>query len=219
MRRLIAVVLIVLGAAGILLGRLGETLWAPPTERRAAVALEDPGPAVLIDPGVAYVGGHTGTVQVSAPGDVRIIPVSPEVAEAYLGDARHTRITGVPTWTTLETREVAPAGETTLPDPAGSEAWPPAAGTPSSEASIEISALWREDGGATPAHPYRALLIVGNGTSPAASRIVITWPVDSATPWVPYAYAAGALIAVLGLVLFAADHTARALRRRSEEEA
>lgn len=219
MRRLIAAVLIVLGASGIALGRLGETVWAPPAERTASVELADPGPAVLLDPGVAYVGGHEGTVRVTSGGAVRIIPVAPEIAAAYLGDARRTRITGVPSWTELKTREIAPDGRATLPDPAGVEAWPAAEATPTTEATLEISSLWQGDGGASPARPYRALLIVGDGTGPAAGRVDITWRVDSTSPWVPYAYAIGALVAVLGLALFAADRTARSVRRRDEEDA
>lgn len=213
MRRLLAIALVVLGIAGLVLGRLGETVWAPSTERSASVSLEDPGAAVLIDPGVAYVGGHEGTIGIEAPADVHIIPVDKADAEAYLGGAKRTEITGVPDWSTLSTSVKNPDGETTLPDPASADLWTTVVDSPS-PATVDIATLWREDGGAKPALPYRSLLVVTDGTQAGASEVTITWPVDARNAWVPYAYAIGAALAVLGLILFALEFTAASSRRR-----
>src|SRR5699024_1554767 len=62
---------------------------------------------------------------------------------------------------------------------------------------------------------YRALLIVTDGTEPGAESVSITWPVDDENEWVPYAYAAGAAIAVIGLVLLGGSIGGR---RRGEDE-
>lgn len=213
MRRLLAVALVVLGIAGLVLGRLGETVWAPATERSASVSLEDPGAAVLIDPGVAYVGGHEGTISIEAPADVHIIPVDKADAEAYLGGAKRTEITGVPDWSTLSTTVKNPDGEATLPDPASADLWTTVVDSPS-PATVDIATLWREDGDAKPALPYRSLLVVTDGTQAGASEVTITWPVDARNDWVPYAYVIGAALAVLGLILFALEFTAASSRRR-----
>lgn len=217
MRRLLAVALVVLGIAGLVLGRLGETVWAPSTERSASVSLEDPGAAVLIEPGVAYVGGHEGSVRVDAPADVHVIPVPRSDAEAYLGTARYTAITGVPDWSTLKTTVENPEGEATLPDPASADLWSTVVDS-ASPATVDIATLWREDGGAKPALPYNALLVVTDGTQAGASKVTITWPVDARNEWVPYAYAIGAALAVIGLILFALDFSAATARRRRAAE-
>lgn len=218
MRRIIAIALIALGAAGLILGRLGETAWAPATEETAVADLKDPGAAVLIDPGVVYAGGHEGTLKITAPKPVHVIATTPDVATAYLGGARYTEVTGVPSWSTLSTKAVQPQGEGSVPDPATTELWP---SLPEAKTSIEmpLAVLWKNDGGAKPAQPYPALLLVGDGSAPAASQITVTWPVERSNAWVPYAYAIGALLAVMGLALFAADYSARSARRQADDDA
>lgn len=213
MRRLLAVALVVLGVAGLVLGRLGETVWAPDTEHTATVRLKDPGAAVVIDPGVVYVGGHEGTLKVTASSDVHLIAAAPADVTAYLASARYTEVTSVPSWTTLKTRVVHPQGDPTIPEVASADLWTSVEQS-RSPLSVPVSRLWRGDGGANPARPYRALVVVTDGTQPAASAISITWPVEASTPWVPYAYAGGAALAVLGLILFAADFAAASARRR-----
>src|SRR5699024_3492364 len=64
--------------------------------------------------------------------------------------------------------------------------------------------------------PYRALLIVTDGTAPGAETISITWPVDDENEWVPLAYAGGAAVAVVGLVLLVVSLSTG--RRRVESE-
>ena len=48
---------------------------------------------------------------------------------------------------------------------------------------------------------YRSILVVTDGSAPGADSISITWPVEAENEWVPFAYAGGAAIAVIGLVL------------------
>lgn len=217
MRRLLAVALVVLGLGGLLLGRLGETVWAPETERTAAVQLDDSGPAVVIDPGVVYVGGHEGTLTVTGPADVSVISAPKDDVAAYLGDTRHTEITGVPDWATLTAKDVSADGDATLPDPAGADLWRTVR-TSASPAEISLAELWKADGGAKPAQPYQAILIVTDGTQPAATEVSVTWPVEAANAWVPYAYVIGAVLAVLGLVLFVIDFSAARTRRQAAED-
>src|SRR5699024_677465 len=64
--------------------------------------------------------------------------------------------------------------------------------------------------------PYRALLIVTDGTAPGAETISITWPVDDENEWVPLAYAGGAAVGVVGLVLLVVSLSTG--RRRVESE-
>lgn len=217
MRRLLAVALVVIGLGGIGLGLLGTTVWAPDTERSATVQLKDPGSAVVIDPGVLYVGGNQGTLTVTGASDVTIIPADPDDIEAYLGSAHYTRITGVPSWTTLSTKDVQATGDATIPSPVGADLWPSVT-TEASPAKQPIADLWKLDGGANPPAPYRAILLTTDGTAPGAESITVTWPVEATNAWVPYATAIGAALAVIGLVLFVLDYTSASARRREAAE-
>ena len=67
MQRPLAILLVLIGVIGLVLGRLGETSWAPETETTATVELGDPGSAVVIDPGVLYIGGTRARSSSRAP--------------------------------------------------------------------------------------------------------------------------------------------------------
>lgn len=212
-QKILAAALVVLGLAGLVLGRLGETVWAPATEHTAVVQLSDPGPAVVIDPGVLYVGGTEGTVEITAGSDVSVITAANSDIEASLEQVRHTRITGVPSWEQLSTEVVNPEGATELADPLSSDLWRSVDTSPS-PARIDIAAFHREETAPGSAQPYRAILLVTDGTAPAAQSVSITWPVEASNTWVPYAYAGGAAVAVIGLIWFVL-----AFRGRREEPA
>ena len=214
MKRIIALVLVLLGAAGLILGRLGETTWAPDTERTATVQLKEPGSAVIIDPGVLYVGGTEGTASITADGDVSVITASNDDITAYLGGAHHTRITGLSDWQTLTTEDVNASGEAELPEPASSDLWR-SVETTASPATIDVADFHRAETETAP-QPFRAILLVTDGTAPGATSVSITWPVDARNDWVPYAYAAGAAVAVIGLVLLVVTFSSG--RRRDEED-
>ena len=205
--------LVLIGLIGLVLGRLGETTWAPAAETTATVELDDPGPAVVIDPGVLYVGGMEGEVTIEGASDVSLITADNSDIEAYLEDARYTRITGASDWTTLSTKEIHPDGATELNDPTGSDLWRTVETKPSPY-TFDIEDFAAGETGENK-QVYRALLIVTDGTEPGAESVSITWPVDDENAWVPYAYAGGAAIAVIGLVLLVVSIGGR---RRDEGE-
>lgn len=211
MQRLLAVLLVLVGLIGLVLGRLGETTWAPETETTATVTLEDPGPAVVIDPGVLYVGGEEGEVVIEGASDVSVITGSNSDIEAYLEGVHHTRITGASDWTTLSTQEVEPDGAAEISDPTGSDLWRSVDTSPSPY-TLDVHDFWAAENG-DDEQVYRALLIVTDGTAPGAESVSITWPVDDENEWVPYAYAGGAAIAVIGLVLLVVS-----IGRRRDED-
>ncbi|MFC7458335.1 hypothetical protein ACFQS2_14190 [Brachybacterium sp. GCM10030267] len=214
MQRLLAVLLVLVGLIGLVLGRLGETTWAPATETTATVELEDPGPAVVIDPGVLYVGGTEGEVSIEGASDVSVITAANSDIEAYLADTRYTRITGASDWTTLSTQEVNPDGAGELSDPTGSDLWRSVETSPS-PFTMPVEDFAEGETGENK-QVYRAILVVTDGSDPGAQSVSITWPVDDENEWVPYAYAGGAAIAVIGLVLLVVSLGGR--RREDELE-
>ena len=211
MQRLLAVLLVLIGLIGLVLGRLGETTWAPETETTATTTLEDPGPAVVIDPGVLYVGGEEGKVVIEGASDVSVITASNSDIDAYLEGVHHTRVTGASDWSTLSTEDVEPDGAAEISDPTGSDLWR-SVDTSASPYTLDIAEFWAAENGENE-QVYRSLLIVTDGTAAGADKISITWPVDEENEWVPYAYAGGAAIAVIGLVLLVVS-----IGRRGDED-
>ena len=211
MQRLLAVLLVLIGLIGLVLGRLGETTWAPETETTATATLEDPGPAVVIDPGVLYVGGEEGKVVIEGASDVSVITASNSDIDAYLEGVHHTRVTGASDWSTLSTEDVEPDGAAEISDPTGSDLWR-SVDTSASPYTLDIGEFWAAENGENE-QVYRSLLIVTDGTAAGADKISITWPVDDENEWVPYAYAGGAAIAVIGLVLLVVS-----IGRRGDED-
>lgn len=206
MQKSLAVALLVVGLTALLAGRLGETLWAPATEYSASVTLDEPGPAVVIDPGVLYIGGPEGTVEITAASDVSVITASNDDIPAYLADARHTRITGLPDWESqnLTTEVVNPDGPTELPAPTASDLWRSVntqTATEADPATIDVAEFRAGETGPR-SQPFRAILLVTDGTAPGAGSVTITWPGQTAHAWIPYAYAGGAGAAVIGVICF-----------------
>lgn len=214
MQRLLAVLLVLIGLIGLALGRLGETSWAPATEVTATTELNDPGPAVVIDPGVLYIGGESGELSITGASEVSVITAGPGDIEAYLDGVRHTRVTGAADWSSLSTEEVDPEGESELTSPTSSDLWRTVETAPSPH-TVDIADFHAGESGENQ-QPYRALLIVTDGTAPGAETISITWPVDDENEWVPLAYAGGAAVAVVGLVLLVVSLSTG--RRRVESE-
>ena len=213
MQRLLAVLLVLIGLIGLALGRLGETTWAPETETTATVDLSAAGSAVVIDPGVLYVGGEEGKVVIEGGSDVSVITAANGDIDAYLEDVRYTRITGASDWRTLSTQEVNPDGAAELSDPTSSDLWRSVETGPSPY-TIDVADFWAAENGDNE-QVYREILIVSDGTAPAAESVSITWPVDAKNEWVPFAYAGGAAIAVIGLVLLVVSLGGR---RRDEDD-
>src|SRR5699024_9201850 len=100
-----------------------EPTWAPEPETTATADLSDAGPAVVIDPGVLYVGGQEGELVIEGASDVSVITAGGGDIDAYLEEVHHTRVTGASDWTTLSTEEMHPDGEDELADPTSSDLW------------------------------------------------------------------------------------------------
>ena len=197
MQKILALVLIALGVVGLALGRLGETIWAPPSERVATAQITEVGSAVVIDPGVMYMSGAEGTVDVTAGSDVTIIPAPADDVTAYLGDSQHTRITGATDWDTLTVETMSPDGDPVPSDAGGADLWR-STETSASPATIDIAEFSAQE----ESQPYRAVLLVPADPEKGITDVSITWPVSQSNSWVPYAYAIGAALAIIGLIWF-----------------
>lgn len=200
MRKIFAGILLLLGIAGLLIGWLGETVWAPDASHTANVSLDKPGAAVLVNPGVLYVGGEEGTLTATGSGKLTVITATPKDAAAYLDGYQHTAITGVPTWKTLKAEKRNPDGKPSFTGTVKSDLWI-ASTTASGPAKVDISKFAAEERNPQAPQPYRTIMIVSDDPTGEISSVQIEWPSHKKNSWVPFAYAAGAVCAVLGLIL------------------
>ncbi|KAE8762423.1 hypothetical protein [Georgenia thermotolerans] len=214
-RRIISVVLMVLGVIAIALAIASATVWRPtdtatltlPTRPTTPVVISDAGVLDAVAPDVRIVAtaddGQPVTLAVGRTEDV----------QAWVDGAPHTRITGLSSWEQLAVKDVAggeategaaPAeGQAALPSPAGSDLW---VSEQTGTGTAELS--WKDRDGRW------SLLAATDGTAPAP-QVSLSWPREVSTPWLVPGLIVGALLLLAGLALAVLEVlTARELRRR-----
>ncbi|MCT1866483.1 hypothetical protein M3B90_02935 [Dermabacter sp. p3-SID358] len=218
MRKWLAGILILLGLAGLALGWAGQTVWAPKEHHTAKASFESPGAAVVINPGVLYVGGQKGTVTIKSSGDYFMISASEGAVKEYLANSKYTAITGASNWSTLATStENADKKEGTA-GIQNSDLWTDVK-TQKSGDSFKIEEWSKAELDPKKRQPYRAILLASDGDSSSITEVEITWPTNATNPWTPYAYAAGAVLLIIGLVLLLIAFNSRSRRDVELEEA
>lgn len=218
MRKWLAGILILLGLAGLAFGWAGQTVWAPKEHHTAKASFESPGAAVVINPGVLYVGGQKGTVTIKSSGDYFMISASEGAVKEYLANSKYTAITGASNWSTLATStENADKKEGTA-GIQNSDLWTDVK-TQKSGDSFKIEEWSKAELDPKKRQPYRAILLANDGDSSSITEVEITWPTNATNPWTPYAYAAGAVLLIIGLVLLLIAFNSRSRRDVELEEA
>lgn len=107
MRYVLPAVIIVIGLITGMFGVLQKTVWAPDDTRTASVQLDDPGPVVVIEPGVLNLYDTPATLTATAPEtdqEITISRTTKEDADAWVGSSDVTRIVGLADETALEAR-------------------------------------------------------------------------------------------------------------------
>ena len=208
MRKWLAGVLILLGLAGLALGWAGQTVWAPKGNHTARASFEKPGAAVVINPGVLYVGGKKGTVTITSSGDYYMISAPEGTVKSYLENSKYTAITGASNWATLATStENADKKEGTA-GIQNSDLWTDIKPKKTGE-SFTIEDWSKAELDPKKPQPYRAILLANDGDASTITKVEITWPTNATNAWTPYAYAAGAVLLIIGLVLLLIALTSR----------
>nr|WP_272902128.1 hypothetical protein [Brevibacterium daeguense] len=181
-----------------------KTLWSPDDRITAAVTLDDPGPLVVVEPGVLNLYQTPATLTVTGEGELSISQASKESIDAWVGETSHTVITGLADESTLAAEKVD--GEPRAPNPAGGDLFE---GQVSGE--VEVTLDWDSE-------PARStFLIASDGEAPAASTVRISWPNSAGTPWaVPLMIVGGVLIVLGGLLGFRDYRRGRQDRQRRE---
>lgn len=200
-RRVLVVVVAVLGLALLLVGVGMRTVWLPDSDVSASADLSD-APVALTAPGVMEMRPGPVAVRAEGEGTVHLARMREEDAVAWVGESPHLTVTGLEDERTLATERTD--GEAEVPDPTGSVMWLDGA---SGEGSAELT--WED-------RPGRYLLVVAADGTTAPDRLTFTWTREVSTPWAVPLMVLGA---VLLLVAAGLAVVLRVVGRRPRAEA
>ncbi|WP_223227599.1 hypothetical protein [Leifsonia xyli] len=232
LRFVFAIVAFVIAAVMIAAGIAQRTIFVPPSQLTATATVS--GDARYIVLNSAVLNAHPGqqTLSVSGAKD----PASQVVAygrtadvEVWLGDQKYVAI-GYDTATgRLTTKTVTPAvagaeRSSPAPTPAGAASGSVASATPGPNPAG--SDLWLEESDGANAQttrmnlpPGMSVIVAADGAKPAPNKILVTWPVDTSTPWAFPLIIGGLVLLVIGIVLYLwalyAHRKSRGPRRKS----
>ena len=199
-RRALVALVALLGVAALVLGIGMRTVWLPADTATATADLSD-GPVALTAPGVMEMRAGPVTATLTGDGPLHLARMREQDAQAWVGAAGHTTVTGLSDADTLST-DVAD-GEPTVPDPAGSVMW-----LDSESGEDEVTLTWED-------RPGRFLLVAAGDGTKVPQQLRLTWPVEVTTPWSTPLIGLGILLLLIavGLALVLLRRPARHGRR------
>ncbi|MGO2746320.1 glycosyl transferase [Microbacterium sp.] len=217
MRFVWAVVAFVLATLLIGAGIAQRTIFMGPTAQQVELSVEEPTPYVLVDGTVLRENPGQQTLLVRGDGDLFAAYGRTADLEAWLSDTTYSSIVlddkGTPHASVVEpkTDESDTASEpdaTATPDPTESPEADDAAGAEAGRNPVG-SDLWldsfsEQDQLITDMQlpEGMSVLIAKDGTEDAPSDIVVSWPLNTTTPWVGPLIAAGGAVLLFGLVMY-----------------
>ncbi|MCG2624008.1 hypothetical protein LVY72_19120 [Arthrobacter sp. I2-34] len=185
MRLKIAVGLIVAGLLAVVWGIGLKTIWAPPETVTASYSSDAAAPLTVIEPAVLKQSPDNVDIKVEGDGEFLLAVGRSDDVKAWVGSAAHTTISGADDGALQGSRT---DGDAKVPNPAGSDLW---VSEETADSAIDYS--WTD-----PAPGQWSILLAADGTKPAPTKVTVSWPNDTATPWALALIIVGALAAVLG---------------------
>ncbi|WP_348787514.1 hypothetical protein [Leifsonia sp. NPDC080035] len=218
MRFVLAIVAFVVAAVMIVAGIAQRTVFAPPSQLTASATIPADTRYVVIDS--AVLNAHPGqqTLSISgAPDPAHQVVAYGRTADvkAWLGDQVYVAVRYDAAAGGLKTKTVAPSsedqggsgGSTATPTPAPTATGSASAAKPGPNPSG--SDLWLEEYDGQDAQTTRmnipdglSVIVASDGTKPAPNKILLTWPVDTSTPWAFPLIIGGLVVLVIGIALY-----------------
>ncbi|WP_345543537.1 glycosyl transferase [Microbacterium jejuense] len=232
MRFVWAVAAFVLATVMIGAGIAQRTIFEGPKTETAAISVEDDAPYMLIDGAVLNQMPGTQTLRAQADGDLFASYGRTSDMEDWLADATYNRVTvsknGTIKTTLVEPETTDPAATTdpAVTDPAATTD-PAAATTDPAAAGDAVAPVEGTDPavvtGRNPAGsdlwldeytnkdlliaPLQlpegmSVLVAADGTAPAPSKVTVTWPLQTSTPWAGPLIVGGGILMAVGVFLY-----------------
>ena len=225
MRFVWAVAAFVLATVMIGAGIAQRTIFQGPRTETTAISVEEETPYLLIDGAVLNQMPGTQTLRAQTEGDIFASYGRTADMESWLSDATYTHVTLTGAGeleTTVVEPEVDAIGGTTAEPPAeeaaadDAAAEDAAADATTGEAEAETpgrspvgSDLWLDEYQQTDLliAPLQlpegmSVLVAADGTAPAPSKVTITWPLQTSTPWAGPLIVGGGILMAVGVFLY-----------------
>ncbi len=191
MRKTFSAIAILLGLAALVLGIGQRTVWAPPETLTASLAQSpEAAPVTLLEEGIGTAAGHPTDITIKADGKFTASLVRTDDAQAWVGKAAHTTISGINTEDHV-VEATSETGEAEVPNPAGADLFQ---GTEIADKSMTYRWTNPDEGSWT-------LLLAADGKAAAPTDVSVSWPGDTATPFSMPLIIAGSLLLVAGIAL------------------
>ncbi|MGO2932524.1 glycosyl transferase [Microbacterium sp.] len=218
MRFVWAVVAFVLATLLIGAGIAQRTIFTGPSSQQVELSVEEPASYVLVDGAVLRENPGQQTLLIRDEGDIFAAYGRTADMEAWLSDATYNAITlgddGSPESALVEPSADSES-ESGTPEPTPSED-PAAEGDAADEEAADEpgrnpagSDLWldsftEQDQLITDMQlpEGMSVLIAKDGTEPAPADMVVSWPLNTSTPWVGPLITAGGAVLLFGLVMY-----------------
>ncbi len=225
MRFVLAIVAFVLAAVMIGFGIAQRTILLEPSFTSLSASVSGDSQYTVIDPSALSASSGSQTINVRGDGVVFLAYGRSDDVTAWIGDDAYATValsekTGELTSTVTEA--VVPDDEATSGVPAES-----GAATPDASAATIVnpagSDLWLDEFSGTQSLTTTltlpegiSVLVASDGIEPAPANIRLSWASDNSTPWAGPLLAGGALLLLIGLVLYllALLHLRRSRRPR-----
>jgi hypothetical protein len=225
LRFVLAIVAFVVAAVMIVAGIAQRTIFAPPSHLAVSATVGGDARYIVIDGAVlnAHPGQQSLSVSGAADSQTQVVAYGrTEDVKAWLGDQNYATVAYRAGSGTLAVKQVTPKSADTgsgdapssSPVPTATPSPAPTAGSGSTPASAPGpnpagSDLWLEEYDGADAQTTRmnvpggvSVLVASDGTKPAPNRIVLTWPVDTSTPWAFPLIIGGLVLLVIGIALY-----------------
>ncbi len=221
MRFVWAVAAFVLATVMIGAGIAQRTIFQGPKTETTAISVEEQTPYLLVDGAVLNQMPGTQTLRAQSEGDIFASYGRTADMEAWLSDSTYTHVT-LDDEGGLETPVVEPEVDATVDPSAEAPADDAAAGDAATEdaASGDAAAdtagrtpvgsdLWLDEYQQTDLliAPLQlpegmSVLVAADGTAPAPSKVTISWPLQTTTPWAGPLIVGGGILMAVGVFLY-----------------
>lgn len=242
MRFVLAIVAFVVAAVMIVAGIAQRTVFAPPSQVTAAATVPADTRYVVIDSAVlnAHPGQQTLSISGSKNAKTQMVAYGRTAdVKAWLADQKYATIAYRAGDSAVTVKTVTPksgqtgstgSASTATPAPTATPTPAPTAAAPAQTATAGPdpagSDLWLDEFDGQDAQVTKmnvpsgvSVIVAGDGTTPAPDKIVLTWPVDTSTPWAFPLIIGGLVLLVIGIALYLwglyTHRRARGPRRKS----
>ncbi|VEG30058.1 hypothetical protein [Actinomyces howellii] len=234
-RRILSVIIAVLGLIAIALAVCSATIWRPSSTAQASLAAAPTQNYVVTEPGVLSLVDSDVTVTATAASsdeDVVIAVGHSSDVKAWLATDPYVSVTGLTDWETLKSTEITttcqlPATQPTeAPSAASTDAATAAASDAATAAASSGECTALESSGADPtssdlwlateagtgsatleldATDTDLVVLVATNGSDPAPQVSLSWPRSVSTPWLVPGLVVGGLLLLAGVFLFLVD--------------